>query len=238
MKSKKPEKEILMMKHTDKTVTSHIRGVISFVILILFLISVSFPAAVCASSKTEGEIKAAIDKLHKAYKNKDIKGVMAMYVKGPGTLVIGSEKEENAVGYEAVKKIYETDFTLWKMNTAMDYRIYALSSSGKIAWLAADLSATFVTKDGVIDIAGRFTAVLKKTGKNWQFAQTHFSLPANPPQVIVLDFKQLDTNKDGKLDFRELSIVIKGFTAEDFKKFDTNDDGFLSDEEFRAIWGR
>jgi ketosteroid isomerase-like protein len=238
MKSKKPEKEVFMMKYTDKTVTSHFRSVISFVILILFLISLSVPAAVSAASKTEGEIKAAMDKLNKAYKNKDIKGVMAMYAKGPGTIVIGSGKEENAVGHEAIKKLYEKDFTLWKMNTAMDYKIFSFSSSGKVAWLAADMSATFITNDGMIDITGRFTAVLKKSGKNWQFVQTHFSFPADPPQVMVLDFMQLDVNKDGKLDVKELTVVIKGFTAEDFKKLDVNNDDFLSDEEFRALWGR
>jgi len=226
------------MKYRGNTESSHVRGVISFLILILFLISLSFPAAVSASSGTKGEIKAAMDKLSKAYKNKDLKGVMAMYAKGSGTLVIGSGKEEKAVGYEAIKKVYEKDFTLWKMNTAMDYKIYALSSSGKVAWLAADMSATFITRDGVLDVAGRFTAVMRKTGKNWQFVQTHFSFPADPPMVIVMDFQKLDTNKDGKLDLQELSVVIKGFTAEDFKKLDLNNDGFLSDEEFRAIWGR
>jgi ketosteroid isomerase-like protein len=235
---KKPEKEVLMMKYSARTASPHCRGVISFVILILFLISLSFPTAVSAVSKTEGEIKAAIDKLSKSYKNKDLKGVMAMYAKGSGTLVIGSGKGENALGYEAIKKLYEKDFTLWKMNTAMDYNIFSLSSSGRVAWLAADMSATFITQDGVIDVAGRFTAVLKKTGKNWQFVQTHFSFPADPPQVIVMDFQKLDTNKDGKLDLKELRVVIKGFTAEDFKKLDTNNDHFLSDEEFRAIWGR
>lgn len=226
------------MKYTDRTVNGHVRGVIVFAILILFLISLSFPAAASAAPGIKGEIKATMDKLNKAYKNKDIKGVMAMYAKGSGTIVIGSGKEEKAVGYEAVKKVYEKDFTLWKMNTAMDYNIYALSSSGRTAWLAADLSATFITQDGVIDVAGRFTAVLKKSGKKWQFAQTHFSFPANAPQVMVLDFQKLDTNKDGKLDLQELTVVIKGFTAEDFKKLDMNNDNFISDEEFRAIWGR
>jgi ketosteroid isomerase-like protein len=227
-----------MMKYRGNTETSSVRGIIVFSILILFLLSLSFPAAVCAASKTEGEIKAAIDQLHKAYKNKDLKGVMAMYAKGSSTLVIGSGKEEKAAGYEAIKKVYEKDFALWIMNTAMDYKIYALSSAGRVAWLAADLSATFLTRDGVLDVAGRFTAVMKKTGKSWQFVQTHFSFPADPPQVIILDFQKLDTNKDGKLEFQELSVVIKGFTAEDFKKLDANNDNYLSDEEFRALWGR
>jgi len=226
------------MKYRGNTETSPVRGIIAFSILILFLLSLSFPAAVFAASKTEGEIKAALGKLSGAYKNKDLKGVMAMYAKGAGTLTIGSGKEEKALGYEAVKKVYEKDFTLWIMNTAMDYKIHALSSAGKVAWLAADLSATYITRDGILDVAGRFTAVLKKTGKNWQFVQTHFSFPADPPQVIIIDFQKLDTNKDGKLELRELSVVIKGFTAQDFKKLDVNNDNYLSDEEFRAIWGR
>jgi len=226
------------MKCIAGTAASTFRGTIVFALLIIFIIALSLPAAAFASSGVKGEIKAAIDKLSKAYKNKDLRGVMAMYAKGSETLVIGSGQDEKAVGHEAIRKVYEKDFTLWKMNTAMDYKIYSLATSGKIAWLAADLSATYVTTEGVLDVAGRFTAVMKKTGKNWQFVQTHFSFPSDPPQAVVLDFIKIDTNKDGKLDVRELSVVIKGFTAENFRKLDTDNDSYLSDEEFRAIWGR
>lgn len=227
-----------MRKYTAGMVSSAFRGIVVCAFIILFIMALSLPAAASASSGVKGEVKAAMDKLSKAYKNKDLKGVMAMYAKGSGTLVIGSGKEETAAGHKAIKKVYEKDFELWKLNTVMDYKIHALASSGKVAWLAADLSATFITRDGVLDVAGRFTAVMKKTGKNWQFVQTHFSFPSDPPQVVVLDFIKLDTNKDGKLDVQELSVIIKGFTAEDFRKLDTDKDSFLSDEEFRAIWGR
>jgi ketosteroid isomerase-like protein len=225
------------MKHSSKATANDSKGTFLFIVLVLFVFSLSLTATASAAAKTEGEIKAAMDKMNKAYKAKDLKGVMAMFAKSPAVAVIGSGKEK-AVGYDAVRKIYEKDFTFWKMVTALDYKIFALSSSGKAAWLAADMSATYITGDGVVDVAGRFTAVLKKTGKNWQFVQTHFSFPADAPKVVVMNFKQIDTNQDGKVDFREINVVIKGLTAEDFKKLDTNNDNYLSDEEFKAIWGR
>lgn len=47
-----------------------------------------------------------------------------------------------------------------------------------------------------------------------------------PPTIKEL-FKDLDTNKDGKISFKEAKWPLKN----DFKKVDLNKDGFLSNEE-------
>ncbi len=224
------------MKHRSRRSDSYLKGVLSIAILTLFLIAVSLPATAVAASKIEGQLGAAIEKLNGAYKSKDIKGVMAMYAKDPAVTAIGTVKDEKVVGPAAVKALYERDFNNFITVKKMAYKIISCGSSGKAAWLAADMSATFVTKDGEMDIAGRLTAVLKKTGKKWQFVQTHFSFPVEVPKVIVMDFKQVDVNKDGKIDYKELSMVIKGLAVEDFRKYDKNSDGYLSDEEFQALW--
>lgn len=230
------EKEVMTMKHHNRRADVYRKGALSLAILALFVIALSLPSTAIAASKVKGQLGAAIEKLNGAYKNKDIKGVMAMYAKDPAVTAIGTVKDEKVVGPDAVKALYERDFNNFIDVKKMAYKIISFGSSGKIAWLAADMSATFVTKDGEMDIAGRLTAVLKKTGKKWQFVQTHFSFPVAAPQVIVMDFKQVDVNKDGKIDYKELSMVIKGLTAEDFRKYDKNNDGYLSDEEFQTIW--
>ena len=49
-----------------------------------------------------------------------------------------------------------------------------------------------------------------------------------PPSIKQL-FKDLDTNEDGKISFKE----VKGPLKRDFKKIDLNEDGFLTKEEIK-----
>lgn len=49
-----------------------------------------------------------------------------------------------------------------------------------------------------------------------------------PPSIKQL-FKDLDSNKDGKISKKE----VKGPLKKDFKKIDLNEDGFLTKEEIK-----
>jgi hypothetical protein len=46
-------------------------------------------------------------------------------------------------------------------------------------------------------------------------------------------FKDLDTNKDGKITIEELVIVFVSVTPEQFKQFDKNNDGALDEKEYK-----
>ncbi|MCX5804642.1 MAG: EF-hand domain-containing protein [Proteobacteria bacterium] len=48
-------------------------------------------------------------------------------------------------------------------------------------------------------------------------------------------FKDLDTNKDGKITIEELVIVFVNITPEQFKALDKNGDGTLDEKEFKAM---
>ena len=46
-------------------------------------------------------------------------------------------------------------------------------------------------------------------------------------------FKDIDTNKDGKITYEELIIVFVNVSPEMFKQFDKNNDGALDENEFK-----
>ena len=53
------------------------------------------------------------------------------------------------------------------------------------------------------------------------------------PAAKKKGFKDIDTNKDGKITIEELTIVFVNVTPEMFKQFDKNNDGALDEQEFK-----
>jgi ketosteroid isomerase-like protein len=222
--------------------------------LVVFLVMAMFAgllvmpavAAAKASPKVEGEIKAVLKKHNEFYKVKDLNGVMSLYMKGPDVVSIGSEEGEEAIGYEQIRAAYKKDFAAIAELKIIDYSNLKISASGNMAWVYVQIKASLIIAQGSkpVDVKARFTAVLKKNGKQWQFVQAHFSEVAKP---VVITFEEIDVNKDGKIDYKELSVVIKGLTPEQFNALDKNKDGvitkdeyqgYMTDEEMKAVWAR
>lgn len=53
---------------------------------------------------------------------------------------------------------------------------------------------------------------------------------------VLVNFKTLDTNKDGKISLAELQKVWPKLTKADFAKFDANKDGFYNHAELAAYF--
>jgi ketosteroid isomerase-like protein len=203
-------------------------------------------AAAKASPKVEGEIKAFLKKHGELYRAKDLKGVMSLYAKGPDTMSIGSEEGKVAIGYDQISAEYKKAFAAVREIKSIDSSRFNLSVSGNVAWVFVQINASLITVRGgkPEDVKGFFTAVLKKDGKEWKFVQTHFAEVAKP---LVITFEEIDVNKDGKIDYKEMTIVIKGMTQEQFNALDKNKDGaltkdeyqgYMTDEEMQAVWAR
>jgi outer membrane biosynthesis protein TonB len=54
------------------------------------------------------------------------------------------------------------------------------------------------------------------------------------PAAKKKGFKDIDTNKDGKITIEELTVVFVNVTPEMFKQFDKNNDGALDEKEFKG----
>jgi hypothetical protein len=83
-----------------------------------------------------------------------------------------------------------------------------------------DKIAVKYVKDGI--------SVKKIAGKKPEKAKKEAAKPKK-------SFKDLDTNKDGKITIEELIIVFVNITPEQFKALDKNGDGALDEKEFKAM---
>jgi len=224
------------------------KRMMGFLVLAIIIGALVMPAGVAAKAnpKVEGEIKAVLKKHGEFYKAKDLKGLMSLYAKGPDVVSIGLVEGSDAIGYEQISAKYKKAFAEISDLKTISYSNIDVSVSGNVAWVYIRIKASLGMAQGgkPLDINGRLTAVLKKKGKQWQFVQTHFSEASKP---IVITFEEIDVNKDGKVDYKEMTIVIKGMTPEQFKALDKNKDGFItkdehegymSDEEMKAVWSR
>jgi len=224
------------------------KRMMGFLVMAMIVGALVMPAVTTAktSPKVEGEIKAVLKKHNEFYKAKDLKGVMSLYAKGPDVISIGSEEGEEAIGSEQISAEYKKTFAGITDLKSISYSNLNISASGNVAWVYVQIKASLIMSQGSkpVDVKGRFTAVLKKNGKQWQFVQAHFSEVAKP---VVITFEEIDVNKDGKIDYKEMSVVITGLTPEQFNTLDKNKDGvitkgeyhgYMTDEEMKAVWAR
>ena len=204
------------------------------------------PVAAKAPAKVEKEIKAVLKKHGDYFKAKNLDGVMSLYAKEPDVISIGSEENEEAVGLDQIRAEYKKSFAAISSLNSISYKNLRISASGNTAWLYTELkiNPVMVRTGKPLNISGRFTTVLKKKGNQWLFVQTHFSEVAKP---VTLTFEEIDVNKDGKIDYKEMTLVITGMTPEQFQAMDRNKDklitrdeysGYMSDEEMKAVWSR
>ena len=224
------------------------KRMMGFLVMAMVVGSLVMPAVTSAkvSPKAEGEIKAVLKKHSEFYKTKDLKGIMSLYAKGPDVVSIGSEEGKDAIGYEQISAKYKKAFADITDIKLISYSNLSISVFGNVAWVYIQIKASLNMAQGgkPVDIKGRVTAVLKKDGKQWQFVQTHFSEATRP---ITITFEEIDINKDGKIDYKEMTIVIKGMTPEQFNALDKNKDGvitkdeyqgYMTDEQMQAVWAR
>jgi len=120
------------------------------------------------------EITASFDRYKIAYSNKDINMLLGMT--DPLFFGLGSGPDEKVNSFDELKSQLERDFAQ-SGNLAIDFGPLAMAWDGNVAWCAGDCTISATIGDEQLRLEGRMTAVLRRNGKEWMFAHTHFSMP-------------------------------------------------------------
>jgi uncharacterized protein (TIGR02246 family) len=136
-----------------------------------------------ADEKTLEEVKALLDAHDKAFTAHDLDGVLANYVTGSRTVVMGTGPGELWVGKEEIAQAYKRffqDFDPGKQD--FKYAWVKGGTRGGVAWLTA-MGEIEVVKGGEKKAAAmNVSAVFVKQKKTWRFINMHFSTVTTPDE--------------------------------------------------------
>lgn len=129
------------------------------------------------------EVKTLLKAHDQAFTNHDLDGVLACYVAGPRTVVMGTGPGELWVGKEEISQMYQQmfkDFDKGKQNFNYYWRQGGVN--GRTAWLNA-MGDVKLTKDGEEKtFALNASCIIVRAGKSWKFVNFHFSTFGGPPK--------------------------------------------------------
>ncbi len=128
-----------------------------------------------ADVETEKAVLEALLGSWDAYAVQDLDKVLSYYAPDPDLVAIGTSVGEKYIGRQAIGEGLTKDFAQ-SQGSLLRITWSSISSSGNVAWVAADCEAEVMSRCGVLLVPGRLTAVLEKRGEKWLIMQTHFSV--------------------------------------------------------------
>lgn len=123
----------------------------------------------------KAEVTATMQEYATAYRNKDIKSLMAVF--SPEISGFGSGPDEVIRNHDAFIRQITRDVSQATVN-AVEFSETNVFGEGRIAWVMTRSAITFTVAGAKKQtLFGRSTMVLRDTGRRWRIEQIHFSLP-------------------------------------------------------------
>jgi uncharacterized protein (TIGR02246 family) len=144
-----------------------------------------------AAKNNEAAIRELYDRWSKAFRARDIEGIMAVYA--PGDAVVGYDivAPLEYVGNDAYRKDYEVFLAQYVGPIDIEYRGLRIVASGDVAFIHTLERINGTLKNGQkSDIWVRATSGLRKIKGKWLIVHDHISVPADlDTGKAVLDLK-------------------------------------------------
>ncbi|MFA6362757.1 nuclear transport factor 2 family protein [Methanoregula sp.] len=123
----------------------------------------------------EAEVKETMQQYVMAYRNKDVKGLLAVF--SPGICGFGSGPDEVVQNINDFIRQITRDMSQATVN-AVDFSDTVIFGEGRVAWLMTETVITFTLPGAKKQtMHGRSTMVMRNTGSRWKIEQYHFSMP-------------------------------------------------------------
>lgn len=130
-----------------------------------------------ADSRTEGEVKATLQKLTDSFRNRDLKAFSECFAPDADVVLYGTGADEKRIGPEEIRTQVERDWAQSE-SAAMLFDWTSVSAAGSVAWVAIDGAFKFRAdgQDGTIPV--RVSIVMEKRDGRWLIVHAHFSTRA------------------------------------------------------------
>lgn len=129
-----------------------------------------------ASKEIVSAVHEILKNMAQAYLDKDLEGMMQLYVPDPDLVAIGAGRDEWVKGLGELKIGYNRDMTQAD-KIEVDFEDVTVSSSGNVAWVSARMAMDVNVENNELTIFGRLSMVLEKREDKWLIAHLHFSVP-------------------------------------------------------------
>ena len=152
---------------------------VTFLALVVALL-ISAPAAEAASAaKNQADIHLLLSRWEKAFRAKDVDGVLAVYA--PGNEVTAFDiVPPLQVGREAYRKNYEGFFAMYDGPLGFEIRDLKIVADNRVAFLTCLERVTGTLKGGQkSDLWVRITSGLRKIDGKWLIVHDHVSVPVD-----------------------------------------------------------
>ena len=120
-------------------------------------------------------VRAAITRFTDAVQDRDIDALGTVVAREPDIVFYGSQAGDKQVGWEAVRRSFEEQFTEVSDITS-EVLASTVSVIGDLAWAAYDLRYTERGGSAAGAFETRWTCVLRRDADGWRFVHMHHSL--------------------------------------------------------------
>jgi len=131
-----------------------------------------------ANIEVKNGIIELLDKYAQAYKNKDLEGILKLFIDDVDLVAIGTGFDEWIQGKDELWSGLKRDMDQAE-SVDVKFRNMTYSASGNVAWISGHMNMEAKIDGQEIFLPGRFTAVMEKRNDEWLIAQLHYSLPAS-----------------------------------------------------------
>jgi uncharacterized protein (TIGR02246 family) len=130
-----------------------------------------------ADARTEGEVRAAVQRLTEAYAKRDLQALLGCFAADDDVLLYGTGPDEKRVGLREIRAQVERDWAQADA-TAISLGWTSISAAGPTAWVAADGAFVFKVNGQSETVPARASLVLEKRDGKWLIVHSHFSRPS------------------------------------------------------------